>query len=54
LGGSMAVLLLTYEYTVRYTFIGALLNGRKRRSTSASIEPETLTPAVPLPNVAPR
>ena len=34
---STAALLLVYEYAVRYTWIGAMLNGRKtRRRTEAS------------------
>jgi peptidoglycan/LPS O-acetylase OafA/YrhL len=33
-GATMAVLLASYERFVRYTFIGAILNGRKRRSSA--------------------
>jgi hypothetical protein len=32
-GGVFAVLLLSYEYAVRYTWIGAFLNGRKHRKS---------------------
>lgn len=32
-GVSMALLLITYEWCVRYTFIGAILNGRKHRQS---------------------
>ena len=28
---AMGLLLLSYEYLVRYTFVGAILNGRKTR-----------------------
>ena len=28
---TLAVLLLSYEWCVRYTFVGAILNGRKQR-----------------------
>jgi peptidoglycan/LPS O-acetylase OafA/YrhL len=38
---TMAVLLASYEWCVRYTFIGAILNGRKRR-TSAEAERKVL------------
>lgn len=33
---AFTVMLVSYEYLVRYTFVGAVLNGRKRRSTSAT------------------
>ncbi|MEL6360474.1 MAG: acyltransferase family protein [Pseudomonadota bacterium] len=32
---SIPLMLLSYEFFVRYTFVGALLNGRKRRRVSA-------------------
>jgi glucans biosynthesis protein C len=34
---AMGLLLLSYEYLVRYTFIGAILNGRKTRAEKAKI-----------------
>lgn len=36
LGVSMTILLITYEWCVRYTFIGAILNGRKVRVAEVS------------------
>jgi hypothetical protein len=33
---STAALLVIYEYAVRYTFIGAMLNGRKTRRDTGS------------------
>ena len=41
---TMAVLLLSYEWCVRYTFIGAILNGRKTRARNE----ETATQGVAL------
>jgi glucans biosynthesis protein C len=38
-GATMAVLLASYEWCVRYTVIGALLNGRKYRTLSAEPQP---------------
>lgn len=35
-GGVFALLLISYEYLARYTWIGALLNGRKHRQKSAT------------------
>lgn len=35
-GGVFALLLISYEYLARYTWIGALLNGRKHRRKSAT------------------
>jgi len=42
IGGVTAVLLLVYEYAVRYTWIGALLNGRKVRPVAPPPIPEVL------------
>jgi peptidoglycan/LPS O-acetylase OafA/YrhL len=55
LGGSMAVLLLSYAYGVRYTLVGAILNGRKSRKSAVKAE-ETPTAMIPppVPRVAPR
>jgi peptidoglycan/LPS O-acetylase OafA/YrhL len=36
LGGSMPLLLLSYHYLVRFTFIGWLLNGRRQRRAAAA------------------
>ena len=33
---STAALLVIYEYAIRYTFIGAMLNGRKTRRDTGS------------------
>jgi peptidoglycan/LPS O-acetylase OafA/YrhL len=41
---AMTFLLLTYEWCVRYTFIGAILNGRKTRVRRKSQFPETPAP----------
>jgi hypothetical protein len=30
IGGSMPILLLSYHYLVRFTWIGAILNGRRQ------------------------
>ncbi len=35
-GGVFALLLISYEYLARYTWIGALMNGRKHRQKSAT------------------
>jgi glucan biosynthesis protein C len=46
IGGSMAVLLATYEWCVRYTLVGAMLNGRKYRRPVPVREPSsTAAPA---------
>jgi glucan biosynthesis protein C len=42
-GGSMPILLLTYHYLVRFTWIGAILNGRRHP------RPEKSPPASPVP-----
>ena len=34
-----AFLLLTYEFLVRYTWVGALLNGRKKRPARSGLGP---------------
>lgn len=47
IGVSMAILLATYEWCVRYTFVGAILNGRKHRKPAAGREP---TPAAAAAN----
>jgi len=44
---SMAVLLATYEWCVRFTFIGAILNGRKQRAPRP-IFGDKLIPAISL------
>lgn len=36
--------LVSYRYLVRYTFIGRLLNGRRRKGESAEKAPETTPP----------
>jgi peptidoglycan/LPS O-acetylase OafA/YrhL len=41
-GGSMPILLVSYHYLVRYTWIGAMLNGRRHP------RPEKTPPAAPL------
>jgi glucan biosynthesis protein C len=41
IGGSMTVLLASYEWCVRYTTIGAMLNGRKYRRPVPGREPQT-------------
>ena len=33
---ALSILFATYEYGVRYTFIGAVLNGRKQRTPLAA------------------
>ncbi|HEY1192189.1 MAG TPA: acyltransferase family protein [Gemmata sp.] len=45
---TMALLLLSYEWGVRYTFIGAVLNGRKHRTRA----PHDPAPAPPEPAMA--
>jgi hypothetical protein len=40
-GGSMAILLATYHWFVRFTWIGAMLNGRRHP------RPAKLPPAAP-------
>ena len=45
IGVSMTILLITYEWCVRYTFIGAILNGRKVRRPSAAATDRTSAPA---------
>jgi hypothetical protein len=41
-GGSMPILLVTYHYLVRFTWIGAILNGRRhpRRAQPPAASPE--------------
>ena len=38
---TMAVLLASYEWCVRYTFVGAILNGRKYRTREATVVART-------------
>ncbi len=45
-GGSMPILLLTYHYLVRFTWIGAMLNGRRHP------RPEKSPPAAPAAETA--
>jgi hypothetical protein len=42
-GGSMPILLVTYHYLVRFTWIGAILNGRRQPRTARP------PPADPVP-----
>jgi peptidoglycan/LPS O-acetylase OafA/YrhL len=56
LSGSMVVLLLSYAVGVRYTLIGAILNGRKSRK-AAVVDAQGTSASViapPVPRVAPR
>ena len=41
IGVSMTILLVTYEWCVRYTFIGAILNGRKTRGQRSEVGSQT-------------
>ena len=34
---AMALLLLSYRWLVRYSFVGAVLNGRRRRPQTAAV-----------------
>jgi hypothetical protein len=40
-GGSMPILLVTYHYLVRFTWIGAILNGRRHPRPEKSPPPDT-------------
>jgi peptidoglycan/LPS O-acetylase OafA/YrhL len=42
-GVSMTILLATYEWCVRYTFIGAVLNGRKHRMATPAASSDPIT-----------
>ncbi len=43
MAGSMPILLLSYHYLVRFTWVGAVLNGRRHP------KPRQLPPASPAP-----
>ena len=45
---SLLVLLASYEWCVRYTFVGAILNGRKYRRVEVK-EPERVAASVGEP-----
>ena len=40
-GGSMPILLVTYHYLVRFTWIGAILNGRRHPRPEKPLPPDT-------------
>jgi peptidoglycan/LPS O-acetylase OafA/YrhL len=53
-GATMGVLLASYEWFVRYTFIGAILNGRKYRKSAAATEKSLMVVAEEEVEEAPR
>jgi hypothetical protein len=42
-GGSMPILLVTYHYLVRFTWIGAMLNGRRHPRGEKAPPPDAAT-----------
>jgi peptidoglycan/LPS O-acetylase OafA/YrhL len=43
-GGSIPILLLSYHYLVRFTWVGAILNGR-RHPVTGKLPPPSMAPA---------